>query len=343
MSNVVQLPNRDAVDAQAAQWIARLDRGLSRDEEQQLQDWLTEKEAHRRALLAMAELWDKMDDLSRLASLFEHPTKRPRSRHYIRSFSAIAASFVIICAVFLATFIGLTEPKVNEQATYYQTAIGDQSVVELPDSSRLTLNTNTSVKVEFSRDRRLLILERGEIHIEVAHDKSRPLSVLVQDKIIEAVGTAFNVRVASQKEVEVIVTDGIVRVGQGLSKGAHIQVAQQFAEQAQSAQSLVKGEKLVLGTKKPAVEKIEESGLSVQLSWRDGNLVFRGETLSDALIEISRYTDTSFEIADAQLRDVRIAGLFKAGDVNGLLAALKQNFHIEHERMDNKIVLSAAQ
>ncbi len=45
---------------------------------------------------------------------------------------------------------------------------------------------------------------------------------------------------------------------------------------------------------------------------------------------------------DEQIRHARIAGLFKAGDVDGLLATLTRNFNIESERLDdNKILLRA--
>lgn len=345
MSNVVQLPTKDTVDAQAAQWIARLDRGLSAEEERQLQSWLNESDAHRKALLAMAELWDKMDDLSRLASLFEKPSQPVTQRRFVRAPLALAASCAAITfAVLLGVLLGVNQPNENALARhYYQTSIGEQSVIELPDRSKLRLNTNTLVKVDYTKTRRLLVLERGEIHIDVAHDKSRPLSVLVQDKIIEAVGTAFNVRVASPREVEVIVTDGKVRVGQGLPKGSHLAAAEAFTKKAEQAQAVAKGEKLVLGAAQAAVQKVPEADLSAQLSWQEGNLVFRGETLSQALAEISRYTSVNFEIADEELRQVRIAGLFKAGDVNGLLNALEQNFQIEHQRRDNMIVLSKLQ
>lgn len=342
MSNVVQLSTKDAIDSRAAEWIARLDRGLTSAEEQQLQLWLNEKEAHREALLAMAELWDKMDDLSRLASLFERPPRPQAERSYFRSPAALAACFVAITvAVFLSVSLGMRGQADHSLVeSYYQTSVGKRSVIDLPDTSRLILNTDTLVKVEYSAARRLLILERGEIHIDVAHNKARPLSVVVQDKVIEAVGTAFNVKVTNPSEVELIVTDGTVRVAQGLPKGDYARAAQAFDEQPQNAKVVVEGEKLLLGSEDFAVQKLPVADLTAQLSWRDGNLVFRGETLAEALIEISRYTSTTFEIADAELRQVRIAGLFKAGDVNGLLTALKQNFQIKHERVDNKIVLS---
>ena len=109
-----------------------------------------------------------------------------------------------------------------------------------------------------------------------------------------------------------------------------------------TAMAVKKGEKVVLGAAHETVAKADDSDISAQLSWRQGNLVFRGETLEDALIEINRYTSVQFEVADEHIKQERIAGLFKAGDVDGLLAALEQNFNILSQRIgNNKIRLRA--
>jgi transmembrane sensor len=344
MNNVVELTSKDAIEAQAAQWIARLDRGLASAEEERLKQWLRQSDAHRRALMTMAELWDKMDDLSRLASLFERPAQ-PARQYPLRAPAALAACCAaLVLAISLALGPALFKATPGQMVEgYYQTAIGQHSVVDLPDGSRLTLNTDTLVRVDYNNNARLLILERGEIHIEVAHDKTRPLSVLAQDKLVQAVGTAFNVRIAGQRQVEVIVTDGKVRVAQDLPKGQPMAVAQAVAREQEKSVAVTRGEKFMLGRSDAAVKKMEQADLSARLSWREGNLVFRGETLVEALTEIGRYTSTRFEIADPALEQVRIAGLFKAGDVEGLLVALKQNFDIEHRRIStDTIILTAA-
>ena len=58
------------------------------------------------------------------------------------------------------------------------------------------------------------------------------------------------------------------------------------------------------------------------------------------MAEISRYTDIQFELADdAKLKTIHVAGMFKTGDVNGLLAVFKSNFNISHERLSRDKIL----
>ena len=88
-------------------------------------------------------------------------------------------------------------------------------------------------------------------------------------------------------------------------------------------------------------EEIEPEEIAVKLSWRQGSLIFRGESLEEAVYEVGRYTAVEFIFLDDESKKVKISGRFKAGDVDGLLAALRENFKISYERAgDGKIYLS---
>lgn len=346
MSNIIEFPNKEQIYDQASLWIARIDRELSTNEQQELAQWLAISEQHRKVLFEMAELWDKMDSLARLADLFQAQQPTPTRKPYF--YGAIAASFALFFVAFSWSLLSSPyNPLVAwlpiHNATVegvYETAVGEHSNVNLPDGSQLVLNTNSRVTVKYSENHRIFLLERGEMNIEVAHDKNRPLSVMAGNKVVQAVGTAFNVRLHSESEVALLVTDGKVRVAK---KAAPTSINNIIAERLpDNAMAVSKGEKVVLGAQQEVIAKVDESEIIAKLSWRQGNLVFRGETLAEALIEINRYTSVQFELADVSIKNERIAGLFKAGDVDGLLVALEQNFNIHNQRIGTtKIRLSA--
>ncbi|WKD51244.1 FecR family protein [Microbulbifer spongiae] len=347
MSNIYKLKTQQQCYDQASQWIAKLDKGLNAKEIQALHQWLASSGQNRQILFKMAEIWDKMDALSRLSELFPSSPKPERSAP--RPYMAVAASILMVFAG-LCTWVGttLSERLGERQQTLdavvdrmYETAIGEHSSVNLPDGSQLVLNTNSQVKVNYTDYYRLLVLERGEIHVKVAHDKSRPLSVIAGDKVIQAVGTAFNVEINSDQQIELVVTDGKVLVA--VHKAPEKNTAELVPEiLPPSSVAVSKGEQLVLGGEEEAIEKINPKEIQVKLSWREGNLVFRGEPLENAVAEISRYTQVEFVILDENLKKVRIAGLFKAGDVKGLLLTLRKNFDISYQRIgESKVLLSA--
>jgi transmembrane sensor len=93
----------------------------------------------------------------------------------------------------------------------FQTAIGEQAAVGLPDGSSFDLNTNSRVWVDYSKRARVVYLERGEAFFKVAHDPLRPFWVHAGDRRVRAVGTAFNVYLRP-RGAEVTVREGTVNV-----------------------------------------------------------------------------------------------------------------------------------
>lgn len=355
MSNVHELQSAQSVRTeQASAWITKLDNGLTQEDEQALGAWLSRSRENHREFLAIAKMWDSMDGLSRLAEIFPEPQEEPErveSRHGWK----IAAAVVLAVGA-AATWFGfgeLTETVSSPIAIVaevnpnkYETAIGEQSVFTLSDGTILALNTNSEVSVNFGDRNRLLTLVKGEIHVIVAHDPSRPLSVIVGDKIVQAVGTEFNIEITSEQNIELIVTEGVVMIGvldapiDGLPRDGPVLL--------QSSSTLVAaGQEVVVesnATVHPLVEatEIQPEEIAVKLSWREGNLIFRGESLEDAVSEIGRYTEVEFVFLDEESKKKRVVGYFKAGDVEGLLAALRKNFNVSYEWVgDNKILLGS--
>jgi transmembrane sensor len=345
VTNVYPLPPQKRSLDEASDWLAKLDRGLSAAEQQELKTWLSQHPGNRQALLRLASLWDKLDSLSLLTELFP-PTRTRNSRKL--AYPAIAASIALfILAVLLMQRSPdlLSTPADRAAASVasaYETAIGERSTVRLPDQSVLTLNTNSVVKVTYNSGQRLLVLERGEMNIEVAHDPGRPLSVIAGQKIVRAVGTAFNVQIIDDAQVELIVTEGTVMVVDDAGHRGSRSGAAPVRTIGTTPRTVTKGERVLLGADREIISKVSDSALSAELSWRQGNLIFRGETLAVAIAEVSRYTPVKIEIADERLKELRIGGLFKAGDVDGLLATLKENFDIDSERLDAERVLLKA-
>jgi transmembrane sensor len=352
VTRIVELPQTDRRYDEASRWIAKLDRELSAKEEHALQQWLAADAQNATVFLAMAKLWDKMDALSRLSGLFPEPARRRKpSRHYVQ---ALAASLVLAVLAGAWALLGFDllngadrGPEGQKTAlapweVVYETAIGEHSTFTLPDGTEIVLNTNTRISVNYSEMHRLLTLERGEVHVRVAADKARPLSVFVVDKIVQAVGTEFNIRITDAERIELVVTEGKVRVGvrEGLNDDGDIVEPVVLPP---TSVIVAEREELILGSPDEEITELSVDDIEVKLSWRHGNLIFRGESLEEAVKEIGRYTSVEFVFLDDDLRKVRVAGLFKANDVDGLLAALRENFDIAYQHVDDQTVLLNSQ
>lgn len=364
MSNIHQIHHQSAaksdkasdIDEQrieeASDWIAKLDRGLLEHEKVTLKSWLSHTPENVAVFLDIAKMWDKMDDLTRLSDLFPQTDNKSHSnKKRVGWFDAIAASVVLALTVgiFQASYLSFsndTSSPIVAMQTSYQTGIGESNTIDLPDDSTIVLNTNSFVQIKYTSKARIIELQRGEIHIDVAHDTTRPLSVIAGGKVIQAVGTAFNVEVRNEL-VELIVTDGKVLVAEKSTEQIELSIDDVAKKLPSNSMAISKGEKVNLdltGLQPEEVIKVDEVDIAASLSWQKGNLIFRGESLANAMKEIGRYTDIEFQLAnDQQLQNVQVAGLFKTGDVNGLLDVLNRNFNISHEKVgQNKIILKYA-
>jgi transmembrane sensor len=337
MTNVYSFNKDDVMFDQASDWIAKMDRSLTELEQAEFKVWLLKSEQHEKLIIKMASMWDKMDSLERLADLF--PVSNKVESKSVQWPLALAASLVL--ALFIVFFTDITFNSLwqeEQKFVRYETAVGESSTIYLPDNSKVLLNTDSVLLVRYTEDYRLLDLQRGELHVEVAHDKSRPLSVVANHKVIQAVGTAFSVEVKAS-EIELIVTEGKVIIGQLTKKQ---KINEETLTILPSALAVSKGEIASLpianmGT--DTVSVIDNKSIKKSLSWRQGNLVFNGETLAEALKEVSRYTAVTFEIADEDLKHIKIAGRFKTGDVKGLIAVLNHNFNIKTDRVNKGLVV----
>jgi transmembrane sensor len=74
--------------------------------------------------------------------------------------------------------------------------LGEQRVVTLGNGSRLSLNTETQVHVEFSSTQRSVGVDDGEALFEVAKAASRPFIVRAGGSEVVALGTVFSVRLS---------------------------------------------------------------------------------------------------------------------------------------------------
>ena len=343
MSKVVPISRDEELLDAASRWVLKIDEGtLSAGEEAALAAWLDEHRRHRELLVEAAAVWDKTDALARLAELFPHDSGADRTLHRPWHRRAQAASAVAGLAALVVVGLLLLNPAGDgappTMSAAYATGVGERKTVLLPDASEVVLNTDSEIAVTFTPTARVLRLAWGEVLVRVAADPGRPLSVIAGDRIIQAIGTEFVVEITEDRQIELLVTEGRVVIGVRppavAPHGSHTPDAVVLPPVlAPGADNIVStGESVVLAAAAAPVKKsLLSDDIEVELSWREGRLIFRSEPLERALREVERYTTVEFVLLDESLRTRTLSGRFRAGDVEALLASLRVNFGITHE------------
>ena len=347
--NVVPLPTAEEIENEASLWLMRLTDGAVSDERRaEFASWINQSLQHKEAFERLSLFWDNLEFTSQYLEYAESGREveakgdaRPQSttNMYRRMLiGAIAASIVAMIG-FLT--VQLYSPEDGFDMAY-QTSIGQQQTVDLPDGSQVLLNTDSAMRVEFEKAARTIWLTKGEAFFEVAPDKDAPFSVRTDKGTVTAIGTAFSVRVHNDK-LDVIVTEGRVALA-SLSETDRATLAEEILQagepiaegKASSPVEVTAGQSAVIdrGIKEIAYVKPEQ--IETSLDWQDGVLSFRGETLEQVVEELTRYSAVKIEIPDPELRQQKVVAYYTIGDVDRMLEALNVMANIEVERVSDE-------
>lgn len=259
-----------------------------------------------------------------------HPEVRWHAR-----FLATAAS-VIAVAIGASVYIGLFS------GDRYSTPIGGVENVPLADGSKVTLNTNTSIRVSLSDHERRVQLDRGEAFFEVAKDRSRPFVVYAGDKRVVAVGTKFSVR-RENGDVQVVVTEGRVNLAAAEIASAPPGTPGAGAGSAEiaipSSTFLDAGAIARTSHREVLVRKDAAADAERLLSWRRGYVSFDNVALADAAAEFNRYNTRKIVIADPAIAAIRVGGNFRSDNSDAFLALIQSGFPIVVEQDGDRVVL----
>jgi transmembrane sensor len=172
---------------------------------------------------------------------------------------------------------------------------------------------------------------------------------------VQAVGTAFNVRLAAA-EIEVLVTEGTVRLDKTGSatptqppspstSGSPVSRGPTFLQANERA--LISTARLANATPtviEPRIERVELPAIRQALAWQERKLVFVETPLRDVVAQFNRRNATQLILADVALEERPVGGTFAADNVEAFVWLLESAGYVTVERRGTReIVLRKAQ
>lgn len=338
----------DPVDAAAAQWLARRDRGFTPAEQDAYLQWLRDDSRHAAAVARLEKTWNALDQLALewrpshsarpnpdlLAVPAPHP--RTRTRAPIVSWRVVTLTLATAAAV-AAGILVLKKPAPPASpapavATHGVNVIPLSERLTLADGSIVELNRGGKITPEFTPGERRVRLVRGEAHFTVTKNPARPFVVEAGTVSVRAIGTAFDV-LRAEASVEVLVTEGTVHVERPALK---------------APTPLEKGERAVVDTRTadaaPVITRLTPTEIERALAWEGVRLKFNELPLSEVVAEFNLRNRVQLAIGDAEAGRVRVtANNFRADNAEGFVRLLESSFGVTAERRgDGTIVLRVA-
>ncbi|WP_168193684.1 FecR domain-containing protein [Caulobacter sp. FWC26] len=307
----------DQIEADAAAWDARLRRGDATERERiAFQAWLLEAEEHRHAherLQAALFALRAQADLPELSALRDAARQSARRMDRWRFAFGACAAAALVLAVGLAFNInrGAEAWAVLHGAKIYATTLNERTQIVLADGSAVTLDSNTRLAARLSPDRRDITLLSGRALFHVAKDRQRPFVVRARDRTVTALGTVFDVGL-SPRSLRVTLLEGRVAVRSVQAGGVSRELAprQEFVERDRAS----------------AVVRIVDPDKA--LGWVDGQIFFENDTLAQAADEMNQYSRLKI-VVDPAIADLKINGMFRAGNQTGFVGALQTTMPVE--------------
>lgn len=338
--SVLTLPNDSPpnIVEQAIEWHMRQQEDqLSPSDQAQFEDWLNQNAEHRQAFERIQTLWQKFDDVEPdvikpiLANtpdfLNTHKSRKKSLKKAATALSILVVGFMVF------------QQQKPEQlwVANYQTNIGEQRTVQLPDNSTLILNTQTVVELDFTNKQRHIELKQGELFIQVAKDQNRPLIVSTKNATARALGTQFMVHISadksqSQAQTKVAVTESQVEACTS---------RQWYQLKPSSCVVLSAGD--ATNISQQTIEHKQQADVAQITGWVTGKLAFDNQPLSTVIAELQRYSQFELQVSETTpaLNNMRVSGVFPAQDTARSLELLASRLPIQVKQTDQKFIISA--
>jgi transmembrane sensor len=324
----------------AARWVARRDRGFTREEEVAFAVWKNADSRHAAEWERLLATWHGLDALGGVEQLEAMAdrvvdrarSQRTRARRFRLVWSGLAAAAAIAIAVVgWRELRGVPRGEERPASDSYRVLTSTLQRLPLPDGTIAELNGASRIEVEYTPAERRVRMIEGEVHFVVAKMPERPFVVVVDGVSVKAVGTAFNVRVAGGR-IEVLVTEGNVKldpVAPGLTGGASASA---------SSQPLGEGQRAVIVQTGPAVapeveiSTINRTQIREALDWQSTRLVFEDTPLDQAIAGFNRYNQHQLTLGDAALSKRRLSGTFRSDNLDGFLRVVRFTVDVKAEK-----------
>ena len=240
----------------------------------------------------------------------------------LRKYSAAASVLLLIT---IGCYHLLTSRDINKEAVIVSTNYGETQEIFLPDSSRVVLNSLSSISYpsSFGEEKRNVVLS-GEASFYVRKDEERPFSVQANDVRVEVLGTTFNIQAYNDDEsINTTLVEGSVAI------------------HANQQQEILKPNQTAIYNKSLATLTIKETNTPTTMQWQQGDLIFDHLPLKEICRILERKEQIHFEIQTKDLQNMRITARFiHQESIDMILDVLSSSGEFTVEKQQETYILS---
>ncbi len=306
----------------------------SKDECKVLESWISESDENLKYFRQLKKIWESSLEMTvstdkALAKVLKQINKEQNSLTFWQIAQRIAAILFIPLLVSMLWMYSGKHIKIAEHTVTYNkvvAAFGTFSLLELPDGSKVWLNSGSSLRYpdKFLSNNRTVYLI-GEAYFEVHSDKTMPFFVNTPYFTVKATGTKFNVRAEKNFRVpSVTLLEGKVSIQNTNSAKSDGLITFLHPDQHMNYDTLTRQFSIL------------SEDTYKHVAWKDGKLVFRNDNISEVARRISLQYNVDIEIKGNEIKQYRYRATFENEPLGELLRLLKISSPIDYLEIKQK-------
>lgn len=306
-----------------------IDNTASADEQKVLNDWISTDEGLQQwfeeQLDNSPEAMDNEKQAVLLEKIHEKTGVKVKPTFVLPRWVKTAAAAVLILLTVGNVVLYLSDRK-PAKAQYAEIGAlsGQKASLTLPDGTRVTLNSESTLKYStaYNQSERTVELA-GEAFFEVAKNQKIPFMVKAGNLAVEAKGTAFNVKAyPDENYISTTLTEGIVEV-----KTPEEMIAMRPNERVEYDKS---GNKL---------KKLTLTDATGSIGWLHDELSFENATLEEVVASFSRIYNVDIRFASESIKEQRFTGKINNNSLLSVLRIISLTSPIRFEQKDSVVIL----
>lgn len=320
-----------SIQKQASDWVIALHGNCTREELASFRAWLLRSPVHVDAYLKAETVWlalkeidaDKRIEIDRLfqssSNIVSLPVRKITSdaQETAAALKAGHAPWGIAAGLMIFMALALTAWLNQSSGVSLRTTLGEQHTSILEDGTAVEINTQSQLRIDYSRTARRVEVIAGEAYFNVRKDPLRPFIVSVGEHEVRAIGTEFNVYKRTSDSV-VTVAEGVIELAARGSAG------QGPVRLRAGQQAIITGNSIVVDATSHQLDRA--------VAWRKNQLLSFGEPLRSVLEEINRYNQQKITLNDSRLQDRKVSGVFSVHNPELIVRFLEESSAVSVSR-----------
>lgn len=286
---------------QAADWLARLhaDDRTAQDEDA-FRSWLKSDQVHEHAFDSASSIWTAVgglrDELRSTSPLDERQSlaTEETDEGIPGTPSGMSRRAVMAGGGALIVTAGVSFGWQTAYAGVFTTNVGEQRRVVLDDGTRAMLDTSTRIRFRAKSDIRLLSLESGRIDLDIAAEK-RPFVLDMGNRQATTASARLDVS-RTDGGLQLTAINGSARIDGPSGRPVSLTMGSRIA--------MIEGRE----------DQLDHPELEDLIAWQGGRLVFRDDTIAQAIAEMNRYSYRTLVVTDPKVATMRFSGAYRVGD-----------------------------